>query len=724
MSTPTPSGPDHGVATDVSPDNLPKSWWTVAGWWIKLFVQPALLLLAGAAVIAGLGIAQRSGWISAGGVSSGGSGHSESSGSYICPMLCTPPQSEPGRCPVCKMELVPATSSGKSDPLAVNIDPAARRIANIQTATVRDIPVVRTITSIGELQYDEGSQKTLAAYVDGRLEKLYADYTGVVVRKGDELGVVYSPRLYTSQVEFLLAKKAQSRMRTSSLPRIDVTASTRKRLLEAGMAESQIVELEKSGEAMSRLPLVAPISGTVIAKMAEEGQYVKEGQPIYKLADLSNVWLILKLFPEDAAHVYFGQKVTAEVQSHPGQDFTGRVAFIDPDVDPQTRTVGVRVVVSNNQGQLKIGDYARATISVPVGINAGNTSSPVRYDPDLAGKFISPRHPHIIRNAAGNCPLCGIALVPASQLGFASTPDESSSLVVPRNAVLMAGNNSVVYVETEPGRFEIRNVKLGPATGDDIVIIEGVAKGEVVATRGNFLIDSQMQLAGNPSLIDPTRAESPKPAGLSPEHLQTLEKLPEADRQLAIKQQICPVTKAPLGSMGAPLKLDIDGKPIFICCAGCEDRLRKSPAKYLKNLELASKKKGDAAIKPEHAVEIAKLSAADQPLATKQRICPVADFALGSMGAPIKVDVKGKPVFLCCEGCRDRLLKEPAKYLAKLAKRATAATPEADAPGPGLPEITSPMLIEPGETGSDLPPIDLPKLIEPAGTAAAGEAGK
>ncbi len=621
------------------------------------------------------------------------------------------------------MELVPATSSGKSDPLAVNIDPAARRIANIQTVTVRDMPVVRTITSIGEVQYDEGSERTLAAYVDGRLEKLYADYTGVEVREGDELGVVYSPKLYTSQVEFLLAKKAQARMRSSSLPRVDMTASARKRLLEAGMAESQIIELEKSGEAISRLPLVAPISGTVIEKMAEVGQYVKEGQAIYKLADLSSVWLILQLFPEDAAHIYFGQKVTAEVQSLPGQEFAGRVAFIDPNVDPKTRTVGVRVVIGNNDGRLKIGDYACATLSVPICINAGNTS-PVRYDPALAGKFISPRHPHIIRDSPGKCPLCGCALIAASQLGISSTPDESSSLVVPRNAVLMAGNNSVIYVETEPGRFEIRNVKLGPTTGDDIVILEGVVKGEVVATRGNFLIDSQMQLAGNPSLIDPTRAEPPKPVGLSPEHLQTLEKLSEADRQLAIKQQICPVTKAPLGSMGAPRKLEIDGKPIFICCAGCEERLRKSPSKYLKNLELVSKGKGDAAIDPKHAAEIAKLPAADQPLATKQRICPVADFALGSLGAPVKVNVKGKPVFLCCEGCRDRLLKEPAKYLAKLAKRATAATPEADAPGPGLPAITSPMLIEPEETGGDLPPIDLPKLIEPAGAAPAGEAGK
>ena len=714
MSTPDHSGPDRNASTDSSPSTSQGRCWRIAGWWIKLFVQPVLLLLAGAAVIVGLGVAQRSGWISAGGATSTGvSGHSESGSSYICPMLCTPPQSEPGRCPVCKMELVPATSSGKSDPLAVSIDPAARRIANIQTASVRSVQVEQTITSIGELQYDEGSLKTLAAYIDGRLEKLFADYTGVVVNKGDELGVVYSPRLYTSQVEFLLAKKAQARMRSSSLPRIDTTASARKRLLEAGMTEGQIAKLESSGKAISRLPLVAPMSGTVIEKMANEGEYVKEGQPIYKLADLSNVWLMLKLFPEDAAQVYFGQKVTAEVQSFPGQDFTGRVAFIDDKVDPQTRTVGVRVVISNNDERLKIGDYARATIRVPVSVNASNTK-PIRYDPDLADKFISPRHPHIIRSSAGKCPICGVALVPAAQLGFSSTPHEKASLIVPRNAVLMAGNNSVVYVESDPGRFEIRVVKLGPTTGDDIVIIEGVADGEVVATRGNFLIDSQMQLAGNPSLIDPSRAEPPKPAGLSPEHLQVLEELPKADFPLAKEQQICPVTKAPLGSMGLPVKLNIDGKPVFICCAGCEERLRNSPAKYLKNLELVNKKGEAASIDPEHVAEIAKLPAADQLLARNQRICPVANMALGSMGAPIKVSVKGKPVFICCEGCRDRLLKEPAKYLAKLARK----MPTTGGATSGLPEITGPM----DDEGSGLPPVGVPELIEPAGETPASEA--
>jgi len=177
-------------------------------WWIRLLVQPVLFLLCGALLIAGLGVAQQMGFITA-----GGGGHSHGSAlskaiKYICPMMCTPPQSEPGRCPVCDMELVPATSdSSNSDPRAVHIDPAARRIANIQTATVQSLPLTHTIHSVGELSYDEGNLKTLSAYVDGRIERLYADFTGVEVKQGDHLAYVYSPLLYSSQVELLLAKK-------------------------------------------------------------------------------------------------------------------------------------------------------------------------------------------------------------------------------------------------------------------------------------------------------------------------------------------------------------------------------------------------------------------------------------------------------------------------------------------------------------------------------------
>jgi Cu(I)/Ag(I) efflux system membrane fusion protein len=181
------------------------------------------------------------------------------------------------------------------------------------------------------------------------------------------------------------------------------------------------------------------------------------------------------------------------------------VAFIDPTVDAESRTVDVRVELSNEEKRLRPGDYAAARIQLPIGPK-GEV-----FDADLAGKWISPMHPQIIRDQPGQCPICGMDLVPTSNYGYSKEAvPQPDSLYVPRSAVLLAGGNSVVYVETEPGRFEIRPVTIGPILHDKIVILDGLKKGDKVATSGNFLIDSQMQLAGKPSLIDPTRAIAKK----------------------------------------------------------------------------------------------------------------------------------------------------------------------------------------------------------------------
>ncbi len=555
--------------------------------WIKLFVQPLLFLAAGVMLIVALGVAQKQGWISSGG---GGTAHVASTEAsdtrYICPMMCTPPQSEPGRCPVCAMELVPAASGGgQSDSRSVQLDPVARRIANIHTAAAKRLPLERTIHAVGELSYDEGSLKTLSAYVDGRLEKLYADYTGVVVKKGDHLALVYSPRLYSAQVEYLLSKKANGKSQSSTLQRVVETSSNlyqsaKQRLIELGMTEPQILLLEEQGEANSRMHLCAPISGTVIEKLAIEGQYVKEGQVIYQLADLSTVWLMLELFPEDAATIHYAQKVDAEVQSMPGKTISGRVAFIDPTVDAMKRTVGVRVAVPNPDGLLRVGDYAKATIRAPLAVSERGAWQ--IYDPELAGKWISPRHPHIVSSSPGQCPVSGIDLVPAADFGFTDEPVAMDHcLVVPRSAVLMNGGHSVLYVETEPGRFEIRHVTVGMVNADQVAVLDGIEEGDHVATSGNFLIDSQMQLAGNPSLIDPTKALHDVVDTQTAEIEAALAMLSTTDRKLAEDQRVCPVTMYPLGSMGVPPKVDVDGQAVFLCCEGCREPLLEESAKYL-----------------------------------------------------------------------------------------------------------------------------------------------
>jgi len=600
-------------------------------WWAKLVVQPLLLVSAGLLVIVALGAAQRIGWIS-----TGGDGHRQAQVAhggtvrYVCPMMCTPPRTEPGRCPVCGMELVPVTSDGNdSDQHSIQIDPVARRVANIRTVAVKAAPLVRNIRAVGKLSYDEGTLKTIAAYVDGRLERLYADYTGVVVGKGDHLAMLYSPELYSGQMELLVAKESRERTLASGKQSLaynqhDLYDSAREQLTEYGMTPEQLAELEKTRHANSRIPICAPISGTVIEKLAVEGQYVKTGQPIYRLADLSTVWLMLEMFPEDAAAIRYGQKVEAEVQSLPGRTFTGRVAFIDPTVEPKTRTVGVRVVIPNGDGLLRVGDYAKASISVRLS-GSGRQLAKV-YDPELADKWISPRHPHVIESSPGKCRVCGVELVPAAKLGFTSDPaQDGRALLVPRDAVLMVGEHGVLYVETEPGRFEVRRVVLGPSSGDEIAILEGVEEGEQVACSGNFLIDSQMQLAGNPSLIDPTKYLAnlaARPTGEDSGQASPLSDPPPMGVPEAAQPQSGPMPSEPPQASG--------GETVAIAKA------------------------------------LAKLSPSDRALAEKQRICPVTNMPLGSMDTPIKVDVNGRPVFICCEGCREELLAEPAKHLATL----------------------------------------------------------
>jgi len=462
-----------------------------------------LFLAAGVALIVLVGLAQRIGWIRP--AEEPGPATAAAAGSiFTCPMHPQIRQPSAGRCPICGMELVPAASGAADlDELSVTIEPAQRRLANIQTATVESAPLSATLQTVGVIAVDESRQATVAAYIDGRLERLFADYTGVELKKGDHLAVIYSPQLFAAQVEYIEARRALAA--AGGLPAVRqaqeaLAANTRQRLREFGMTDEQLAELESTGDPQSRLTIYTPQGGTVVEKLAIEGNYVKAGDPIYRVAELSTVWLMLKLFPEDAIRIHFGQRVEAVVQSIPGERLLGRVAFIDPTVDPKTRTVGVRVELSND-GRLRPGDYAEAFITLPI------SPQGKVYDSDLAGKWISPMHPQIIRDAPGQCPICGMDLVPTSRYGFAEQPlPQPASLFVPRQAVLLAGGNSIVYVETKPGRFEIRPVTVGAILRNKVVILDGLKQGESVATAGNFLIDSQMQLAGKPSLIDPARA--------------------------------------------------------------------------------------------------------------------------------------------------------------------------------------------------------------------------
>jgi membrane fusion protein, copper/silver efflux system len=300
--------------------------------------------------------------------------------------------------------------------------------------------------------------------VDGRIERLYADFTGMTVHQGDQLALVYSPELYGAQVELIQTRRSMNGTQSGAVARVLETQerlyqSSRRKLIELGMTEAQVASLEQSGEPNSRLHLYSPISGTVIERLAVEGQYITTGEPIYRIADLAQVWLMLDLFPEDASAVRYGQRVEAEVAVASGAVVSaGRVAFIDPVVDAKTRTVGVRVVLAERPKGLSADrGFCASDRRGGSGIPAGEAAAEI-YDPELAGKWISPRHPQVIEDDPGACRVCGVDAGRrfAIRICRGAGGGEQRALVIPRNAVLMAGQNSVVYVEVEAGRFEIR----------------------------------------------------------------------------------------------------------------------------------------------------------------------------------------------------------------------------------------------------------------------------
>ncbi|MFW7377244.1 MAG: efflux RND transporter periplasmic adaptor subunit [Oligoflexus sp.] len=414
---------------------------------------------------------------------------------YSCPMHPQIRQPEPGRCPICGMELVPTLSQqAGSNRQGITIVEADRRLAGIRSMLVTPKHMQKKITAFGSITFDESRIAQISAHVDGRIDDLFADYTGMRVNKGDHLAVIYSPKLYEAQVEFLQIERSYRKQSPM------MVENARSRLEERGMQNEQIERLLKRGQADSRITIYAPRSGTIIQKPVSAGQYFSEGERLFQIADLSTVWLILEAFPEDAALIHYGQEITAKVSSQPNERFRGRVAFIDPTVNTTTRTVQVRIEVPNPDGKLRPGDYAEAVIEVPITTEGRQAKI---FDPELVGKWISPMHPQIIRDKPGACPICGMKLVPAEKFGFVSElPVAEEVLAIPRRAILKVGEHAIVFVEEAVGRFVKRQVQMGELIGDEVIIVDGLEEYESIAVDGVFLIDSQMQLSGDISLID------------------------------------------------------------------------------------------------------------------------------------------------------------------------------------------------------------------------------
>ncbi len=457
---------------------------------------------------------------------------------WTCSMHPQIRKDQPGRCPICEMALVPAESEHAGEEGGapqLNFSEHALAMASVETAVVEHRELTKELRAFGMIEFNEQGLATITSRVDGYVERLFVDYTGIEVKKGNHLVEIYSPELVVAQKELLLAVANNQ----SSL-----VESAKTKLRRLDITDEQIEEIIQSRKPTERMTIYSPSEGTVYEKMIVDRSSVRAGDALYRIANLDSVWVNLDIYEYELSWVHPGQNVKITSEAFPGETFTGLVIFIEPLLNEKSRTIKVRVNISNRDHKLKPGMFVSTLIEVPV--MEGGVAGPT----GLEGKYDCPMHPDIVRDEPGECPVCGMQLalignppshsneVATSNDATTSTQGEeiwicpmhpeivqdhegncpickmrlekkpaqpaspaSMTLAVPITAVLDSGLRKLVYVERSKGRFEPVEVEVGPKAGAYYPVISGLSHGDRVAKRGNFLLDSQFQVSGLPSLL-------------------------------------------------------------------------------------------------------------------------------------------------------------------------------------------------------------------------------
>lgn len=355
-------------------------------------------------------------------------------------------QNEPGKCPICGMDLIPLdVTSGGDEPGTYQMSENAMRLANVQTMVVGRGDATREIRLNGKVQVDERNTYSQSTHIPGRIEQLAINFTGEQVSRGQNLATVYSPELVTAQEELLQA----SRIRASQP---ELFEAAKEKLRNWRIGDAQIEQILSGGKALQRFPIRADVNGIVTEKMVDLGDYVERGMPIYEISDLSKVWVLFDLYEGALSWVTVGSKVEYTVNSLPGETFEGAISFIDPLLNPQTRVATARVEVDNRNGRLKPEMFASGVVK--------------------------------------------------NNLASAQTQE----LVIPKSAVLWTGKRSIVYVKTNGNNrasFSLREITLGPSLGDSYIVQDGLEPGEEIVSNGAFTIDAAVQLSGGRSMMNP-----------------------------------------------------------------------------------------------------------------------------------------------------------------------------------------------------------------------------
>ena len=365
---------------------------------------------------------------------------------WTCSMHPQIRQGEPGQCPICGMDLIPLEDDSDEgiDPMAVSMSPTAMQLANVATAQVGSLKPVKSLQLNGKVQEDERLVFSQTSHIPGRIEKLMVNFTGEYVSKGRPIAYLYSPELVTAQEELFEAYKIRK-----SQPQLYRAA--REKLKNWKLTENQIDEVINSGKAKEDFPINADYSGYVLEKNVNLGDHVMAGEAIYEIANLSRVWALFDIYENDLPWIDKGDSVEFTVASLPGKTYEGKIDYIDPVIDPQTRVTQARVVVQNTDQALK---------------------------PEMF----------------------------TSGLIKAELEERRDELVIPKSAVLWTGKRSVVYVKTSGDQglhFKMREIVLGPALEDSYIVESGLMAGEEIAVSGTFSIDAAAQLAGKPSMMAP-----------------------------------------------------------------------------------------------------------------------------------------------------------------------------------------------------------------------------
>jgi membrane fusion protein, copper/silver efflux system len=356
---------------------------------------------------------------------------------WTCTMHPQVHKDSPGACPICGMDLIKkvveettevSTKSDMENMLTLTSDKQV--LANVSTIKIKIESLNKELSVYSYLDFIEQNRKTIPAKFNGRIEKLFIDKTGDYIKKGQPLFDIYSPDLVQAQNDYLIALSNTKNQNNSLIE------SSIKKLELLGLTTNQISEIKNTGQTNLTVTYYSPISGTVIEKKVQEGMYVNEGTAIYEVAELSTLWNISEVNESDLSAIKLGSKVKLKLKAYPDEEFTGKVTFIYPVVNPQTRTIKIRSEFSSQNNKLK---------------------------PQMYGETI-----------------------------FFS--DAGTGLLIPSDAVIFSGNRNVVWVKTADGMFEARTVQIGKKYGDNYQIISGLSEGDEVAASGGFLIDSESQL--------------------------------------------------------------------------------------------------------------------------------------------------------------------------------------------------------------------------------------